>query len=102
MQQEIVSVVFSFIKPECVNNAIQTYQEAAENKEIFKGCLDLQIFKKINCPNEFMIVSKWTSIEARDKHLKSEYFKNALVKLKQYRQSDPIMANFIQLRKSNR
>lgn len=94
MKKEIISVVFSFIKPEFVNNAMHIYQELVENKEMFKGCLDLKLFRKVNHPYEFMAISKWTSIEDRNEHMKSEFFIKAEKKLKQYRRRDPIVNNF--------
>jgi len=97
MQKEIVSVVFSFIKPEFVSEAVKVYQKAIENKKKFKGCIDIQLFRKVNHRNEFMIVSKWKTLEEREEYLKSEFHKKVVGILKLYRQNDPIMKNFEQI-----
>ncbi len=94
MQKEIISVVFSFIKPELTGEAVAIYQEVIDNYKNLKGCLGIQFFTKVNYSNKFMIVSKWRSLEERNKYLKSEFHKNAIERLKPYRQSDPIMNNF--------
>ncbi|MCP4683342.1 MAG: antibiotic biosynthesis monooxygenase [Desulfobacterales bacterium] len=97
MQQEIISIVFSFIKPECSDLAVEVYQEAVDYYKELKGCIDVQLFRKVNHTNEFMIISKWRSLEERNKHLTSEFHKKAAEELKHYRQSDPMMYNFEQL-----
>lgn len=94
MQKEIISVVLSFIKPELTGEAVGIYQEVIDNYKELKGCLGIQLFAKINHSNEFMIVSKWRSLEERNEYLKSEFHKNAIERLKPCRQSDPIMNNF--------
>ncbi|MCI5221165.1 MAG: antibiotic biosynthesis monooxygenase [Candidatus Electrothrix sp. AR4] len=95
MQQEITSVVFSFIKPEFIGETVGVYQEAVDNYEKLKGCRGIQLFRKINHLNEFMIISKWRSLNERDKYLKSEYHRKAIDKLNGYRECDPIMNNFV-------
>ncbi|XCN72513.1 MAG: antibiotic biosynthesis monooxygenase family protein [Candidatus Electrothrix aestuarii] len=94
MQKEITAVVFSFIKPEFVKNAIQIYQEAIDNYYKLEGCRGIQLFRKVNQSNEFMVISKWRSVEAREKYMNSEFHKNSIEKLKPYRERDPIMNNY--------
>ena len=94
MPKEITSVVFSFIKPELVSKAVRVYLEAIDNYQNLKGCLGIQLFRKANHLNEFMVISKWRSISEREEYLASEFHKKIVEKLKPYRQSDPIMNNF--------
>lgn len=94
MQNKITSVAFSFIKPEFVNDVIQIYQNAVDNHTALKGCVEIKLFRKISISNEFMIVSKWDSIEARKKYLKSDFHKKTIEKLKKYRERPPVMDDF--------
>jgi quinol monooxygenase YgiN len=97
MPKEITSVAFSFIKPEFIGKAVRVYLEAIDNYQSLKGCLGIQLFRKANHLNEFMVISKWRSISEREEYLASGSHKKTVEKLKPYRQSDPIMNNFEQI-----
>ncbi|CAK8711473.1 hypothetical protein KKHLCK_00465 [Candidatus Electrothrix laxa] len=97
MPKEITAVVCSFIKPEFVDKAVGVYMEAIDNYQNIKGCLGIQLFRKANRPNEFMVISKWRSISEREEYLASALHKEAVEELKHYRQNDPIMNNFEQI-----
>ncbi len=97
MQQEITAVVFSFIKPEFISKAIRIYQEAIDHYNNIEGCSNIQLFRKVNHPNEFMVISKWRSVKDREKYMNSEFHRNGIERLKPYRQRDPIINNYEQL-----
>jgi len=94
MSNEITAVVFSFIKTEFVDKATRIYQNAVDNYSYLKGCTEIKILKKMSSPNEFMVVSKWESLEARNEYLKSEFHLKAVEQLKPLRMKEPIMSNY--------
>ncbi|MCI5125366.1 MAG: hypothetical protein D3925_13055 [Candidatus Electrothrix sp. AR5] len=96
MEKEITAIVFSFIKPEFTNKAVLIYQEAIDYYSELEECKDVQLFRKVNHSNEFMMVTKWRSIDAREEYMKSDFHRKAVERLKPYRESDPIINNFEQ------
>lgn len=96
MPNEITSIVFSFIKPEFVTKAVQVYMDAVNNYQEIQGCLGIKLLRKKDNSNEFMLISKWKNISAREKYLSSAFHKEKIAILKKYRQKDPVMNNFEQ------
>ena len=94
MEKEITSVVFSFIKHEFTTNATAIYKKAIDNYKKLDGCNGIEMFVNTESRTNFMIISKWKSIEYREKYLKSEFHTESINKLKKYRLKEPIFMNF--------
>lgn len=78
MVQRLIVVLKIVISPASRKEILQTIRPLLAPTRVLKGCIRINLFQDIECPNVITLVEEWRSQVELDYHLCSDEFKTIL------------------------
>lgn len=67
-------VAKNFAKEDKIKEVTELCKELVEETRKEEGCIKYEVFQDVNEPNVLTMIEEWDSVEALNKHMKSEHF----------------------------
>ncbi|MEG0283483.1 MAG: putative quinol monooxygenase [Erysipelotrichales bacterium] len=79
------------LKEGSFEKVLALYEELVTKTRKEEGCISYELFSELNNENNIALIEEWTSLEALDKHTKTDHFITIVGKLKEYEQEEPVL-----------
>lgn len=74
-------VAHNFIKPECLDDAIEAFKPLVQGSRKEEGNISYDLFADIEDPYHLVIVEEWESMDFLPAHRETEHFTGSIAKL---------------------